>query len=360
MSQEPVDVNRYLYEQIYSELKEEILSGKYRKGDWFPPERVLKDRFNTTHLTVRNALAKLVLEGYIERYSGKGTLVIYSRERAPTAKKSLKFPYAHLLLAGLDEANARILESLEAQFRKIPLPVSFSSHNGDVLLEQSLYREAEEKGALVILEPAGSLDSLIHGELPLRNTILIRGDADPVPCARVVVDNALGARKAVRYLLDLGHRTIALCNTGLPGAGAGIRQGYEEELASRGIKDWEDLVEVCAPGSDGARSAVRRILARREGCRAFFCASDEMAASAIRGLHEAGLTAGTDCSVIGYGNTRLSEATGLTTVDPGFDRLAECVMSIAREGINRGTLGEEMIRIPPDLRIRDSSTSARS
>ena len=153
MSQEPVDVNRYLYEQIYSELKEEILSGKYRKGDWFPPERVLKDRFNTTHLTVRNALAKLVLEGYIERYSGKGTLVIYSRERAPTAKKSLKFPYAHLMLAGLDEANARILELLEAQFRKIPLPVHFSSHNGDVLLEQSLYREAEEKGALVILEP---------------------------------------------------------------------------------------------------------------------------------------------------------------------------------------------------------------
>ena len=60
MPQDPADP-RYLYEQIYSTLKDEILSGTYRKGDWFPPERVLKERFGTTHLTVRNALAKLLL-----------------------------------------------------------------------------------------------------------------------------------------------------------------------------------------------------------------------------------------------------------------------------------------------------------
>jgi DNA-binding GntR family transcriptional regulator len=108
MSQEPVDA-RYLYEQIYNELKEEIHSGKYRKGDWFPPERVLKDRFNTTHLTVRNALAKLVLEGYIERYSGKGTLVIYARERSAPPRRSLKFSLAHVILSDLDDANAFLL-----------------------------------------------------------------------------------------------------------------------------------------------------------------------------------------------------------------------------------------------------------
>jgi|SRR5271157_2946704 len=360
MSQDPPDVNRYLYEQIYSELKEEILSGKYRKGDWFPPERVLKDRFGTTHLTVRNALAKLVLEGYIERYSGKGTLVIYSRERAVAAKKSLKFPFAQLIFAGLDEANGRILESLEAQLRKIPLPVHFSSHNGDLLIEQSLYREAEEKGALVILQPAGSLDSLIHSALPLRNTILVRGDAVPVPCAQVVVDNARSAGKAVRYLQDLGHQTIAFFDTVPATEGLGLRQGFELEMAPRGAADGETLVESCAPGSDGGRSAVPRALAHSTGCRAFFCASDELAAGAIRGLHDAGLSAGTDCSVVGYGNTRLSEAIGLTTVDPGFDRMAECVMSIVREGMNRGTLGREVICIPPELRIRESATRARS
>ncbi|MGA2640895.1 MAG: GntR family transcriptional regulator [Spirochaetia bacterium] len=359
MSREPTDANRYLYEQIYSELKEEILGGKYRKGDWFPPERVLKDRFNTTHLTVRNALAKLVLEGYIERYSGKGTLVIYSREHAAHVNKPLRFPYVHVIFAGLDEASARILESLEAQFRKIPLPVHFSSHDGNLLLEQSLYREAEQKGAVVILEPAASTDSIVLSGMALVNTILVHTPPLPIPCAQVVVDHALGARKAVRYLLDLGHRSIALCNMGLPSVGVGIREGFEEELASRGFSGPENPVEICAPGSGGGRSAVQRILARSEACRAFFCATDELAAGAIRGLLDAGLSPGADCSVIGYGNTGFSEAMGLATVDPGFDRLAECVVSLAREGMNRGSIGNEVVRISPELRIRDSGTSAR-
>ena len=95
VSLRPAEINRYLYEKIYAELKEEILSGKYKKGDWFPPERVLKNRFNTTHLTVRNALAKLVLDGYIERYSGKGTVVLYSRGRPSETRRQLRFTRAH-------------------------------------------------------------------------------------------------------------------------------------------------------------------------------------------------------------------------------------------------------------------------
>ena len=80
--------NSYLYEKIYLELKNEILAGTYAEGDWFPPERTLKDRFGTTHLTVRNALAKLVLEGYIERYSGKGTIVKFPYCVFPTPSSS--------------------------------------------------------------------------------------------------------------------------------------------------------------------------------------------------------------------------------------------------------------------------------
>jgi DNA-binding GntR family transcriptional regulator len=48
--------------------------------------------FATTHLTVRNALAKLVQEGYIERFSGKGTLVIYSRSGLESNRPALRSP----------------------------------------------------------------------------------------------------------------------------------------------------------------------------------------------------------------------------------------------------------------------------
>jgi DNA-binding FadR family transcriptional regulator len=88
----------FLYTRIYEELEAEIRSGKYRKGDRFPPERQLKQRFNTTHLTVRNALSRLVLEGYIERYSGKGTLVIYDPDRREAPRRTLSLRAVHFLV----------------------------------------------------------------------------------------------------------------------------------------------------------------------------------------------------------------------------------------------------------------------
>jgi DNA-binding LacI/PurR family transcriptional regulator len=359
MSQEPAEINRYLYEQIYSELKKEILSGKYRKGDWFPPERVLKDRFNTTHLTVRNALAKLVLEGYIERYSGKGTLVIYSRDASAAPRKSLRFPYAHFIFDGLDEANALILGALEEQLRKVPLAVRFSSHRGDVLLEQSLYREAEEAGALVIIQPAGIPDSLAKAGVPLRNTILIRGAESAVQCPQVVVDDAEGARKAVRYLQDLGHERIALLAPAFTSTSLGMRQGFVEGLATQGMPAGTGAIESCAPGIEGGVLAARKYRVRDEQCRAFLCASDEIAAGAVRALREAGLVPGTDCSVIGYGNTRLAQGMGITTIDPCFDRLSERVVTTTMEAMSRGTFADDHFRISPELRIRDTSARVR-
>ena len=357
---EPVDVNRYLYEKIYSELKNEILSGTYRKGDWFPPERVLKDRFNTTHLTVRNALAKLVLEGFIERYSGKGTLVIYSREGTRPARMSLRFPYAHLVFAGLDEANARILETLEEELRKVPLPVRFSCHQGDVLLEHSLYREAEEAGALIIIEPAGSQDSLAHSGAPLRNTIVVRCADTSVQCPQVVVDDPEGARKAVRYLRDLGHSRIALLAPAFSSASPGMQQGFEEELAAQGAPPGTGFIESCAPGIEGGAIAARRIREREPICRAFLCASDETAAGAARSLRESGLLPGRDCSVMGCGNSRLSQALGMSTIDPCLDRLAERVMTTAMEAMSRGAFADDVFRISPELRIRDTCARVKT
>jgi DNA-binding LacI/PurR family transcriptional regulator/DNA-binding transcriptional regulator YhcF (GntR family) len=354
MSQEPVDA-RYLYEQIYGELKEELLSGTYKKGDWFPPERVLKDRFNTTHLTVRNALAKLVLEGYIERYSGKGTLVIYSRDRSPATRRPLKFPFAHVILPGLDDENASLLESLEAHLRKMPLSVRISCHHGDVQLSQGIFIEALESGALVILQPAGSLPIPPGPATPLRNTILIRGLADGHPCPQVVIDDAEGASAAVRHLLNLGYRRMAFLTAAPVTPQTGLQRGFVEQLAAGG-NPAAGIIESCAPGTEGGALAARTIHGRDPACRAFLCASDETAAGAIFGLREDGLTPGVDSAVVGYGNTPLARGMRITSIDPCFDSLAQRVVASAQDGMSRGAFLEEVFSITPELRVRESSS----
>jgi DNA-binding LacI/PurR family transcriptional regulator len=353
MSQESNDA-RYLYEQIYNELKEEILSGKYRKGDWFPPERVLKDRFNTTHLTVRNALAKLVLDGYIERYSGKGTLVIYSREKTAAPRRALRFPFAHIILPDLGEANAALLEALEGQLRKVPLAIRFSCHHDDALLAAGILAEAQQSGALVILEPAGSLPSLPQADSPIRNTILIRGPAGANAGPRVVIDDAEGAGLAVRRLLGLGHRKAAFLTATTGARQHELQRGFLEALAAGGMPLGSGFTEACAPGVDGGMQATAAILARDPGCRAFLCASDETAAGAVGGLRDAGLTPGDGCAVAGYGNTGLARGMRITSIDPGLDRLAERVAATALEAMGKGEFPEELFHITPELCIRST------
>jgi DNA-binding LacI/PurR family transcriptional regulator len=357
--QPPADVNRYLYEKIYAELKEEILSGKYRKGDWFPPERVLKNRFNTTHLTVRNALAKLVLEGYIERYSGKGTVVLYSQSRPARSHRPLRFATAHLIIERIDAANAALLECLEEQLRRLPLPLRFSCHHENALLEQSLYRLAEEEeDALIILEPVASESSLLHSGEPLANTIVVRAQDDRFAGPQVVADDLRGAREALRYLVDLGHREIALLSDGVSRAAEKMEQGYEEELAAQGIAFDAALVTRGAAGTEAGAAACARIRAAHDTCRAFLCVSDEIAAGAMASLRGHGLLPGKDSAVIGYGNTPLAQGIALTTVDPGWSHVGEQVMAIVVEAMARGAFPAGVFAVAPELKLRSSCARA--
>jgi GntR family transcriptional regulator, arabinose operon transcriptional repressor len=349
-SQEPAD-SRYLYEQIYLELKQEILSGTYHKGDWFPPERVLKDRFGTTHLTVRNALAKLVLEGYIERYSGKGTVVIYARESPSAPRKALRFPWAHVILEDLDEANAALLERLEAQLRKVPLPVRISCHGGDVLLEQGLCREAERSGALVILAPARSAGTETE-ESPHPATIVIGGSDVRGAGPRILLDDLEAGRKAAHGIAERGYRRAAMLSSSA--RRPGLQRGFLAELAARGLPADPGLVVACPPGVEGGAEAAKKLLAGTPECRAFFCASDETAAGALAAVRDAGLVPGAEAAVIGFGNTRLARGLRLSSVDPGFDRLAERVLAAAVTAINEGALAAQLVLITPELRVRDT------
>jgi DNA-binding LacI/PurR family transcriptional regulator len=354
MAQQSKEVNSYLYEKIYAELKAEILSGAYKKGDWFPPERVLKDRFKTTHLTVRNALAKLVLEGFIERYSGKGTIVIYSPLHGSRQIPRLRVKHVHLVISGISESNAALLNALEEGLRRLAIPVRYSCHHDDALLEGSLCRQAAEQDALIVLEPAGSPSSIFRSGGRMENTIIVNAMDELYDGPQVMPDDAAGAREAVGYLRGLGHALIAHLSTDFTFRGEQRRKGFEEGLRPAA----EGRIENGSPGIEGGADACRRVLAGLPGCRAFFCATDEAAAGASSALRERGLIPGKDCSVIGFGDTLLAEAEGLTTVDPHQRKVAEQVLLAVREAATRGSFPRGISLVKPELRLRGSCTRA--
>jgi DNA-binding LacI/PurR family transcriptional regulator len=354
MAQAQGEETHYLYEKIYNELRAEIVSGAYRKGDWFPPERVLKDRFRTTHLTVRNALAKLVLDGFIERYSGKGTMVIYSPLRSARQVPRLRVKRVHLVVARVDAANAPFLNALEEGLRRLAVPLSFSCHHDDALLEGSLCRQAAEQEALTILEPAASPGSILASGAPLPHTILFNAADSAFDGPQVVPDDADGARQAARHLLSLGHRLLGLVDADPSPRGRERLQGFEEEL--QGAADLRE--EQASPGVEGGAQACARVLAAAPSCRAFFCTTDEAAAGACRQLRGGGLRPGSDCSVAGWGNTPLAEAEGLDSVDPRMAEAAAQVLLAIRSAATHAAFPRGVTLVKPELRLRGSSCRA--
>ncbi|OAB42575.1 GntR family transcriptional regulator [Paenibacillus antarcticus] len=65
-----------LYLQIKKIIKDRILQGVYPLGSIIPSEPQLENEFNVSKMTVRNAIQKLVQEGYVDKRSGIGTKVI--------------------------------------------------------------------------------------------------------------------------------------------------------------------------------------------------------------------------------------------------------------------------------------------
>ena len=63
------------YQEIRSFLMERLSSGAYQLGDRFYSENELAEKFSTTNLTVRQAMALLEQDKFIERRRGSGTYV---------------------------------------------------------------------------------------------------------------------------------------------------------------------------------------------------------------------------------------------------------------------------------------------
>ncbi len=67
-----------LYEQLYEEIKSDILSGKMSEGEKLPSKRALSEQLQISVITVENAYSQLIAEGYVRAAERSGYFVQYS------------------------------------------------------------------------------------------------------------------------------------------------------------------------------------------------------------------------------------------------------------------------------------------
>jgi DNA-binding LacI/PurR family transcriptional regulator len=194
------------------------------------------------------------------------------------------------------------------------------------------------KGDMISSAKAAAVDGLVTVGLTAENDLVkvirqrhvpcVTIDGEPgegMPC--VSIDNRRAGEAAMRYVLGLGHRRIAIVALSDATEEEGIYTsfvgrarltGYREALASENISlDSPGISLIAAECSlSGGRAAGQRIAEMPTAPEAVISMSDVMAIGAMTAFRDTGISVPSDMSVMGFDDIREAAivSPGLTTL----------------------------------------------
>lgn len=140
-----------------------------------------------------------------------------------------------------------------------------------------------------------------------------------------VGDDEVGGYLAVRHLIDLGHRDIAVV-TGPSFTSTGIARlaGARRALDEAGIRPQEEWLLAAGYGMENGFSAGESLLDAGQRPSAVFAANDNLAMGIIAAAHRLHVTVGEDLALVGYNDLPLSSrlSTPLSSVRVPLDQIA--------------------------------------
>lgn len=176
----------------------------------------------------------------------------------------------------------------------------------------------------------------------------------------VDVDGRAGMELAVRHLAEQGYEDIAYLGwpAGSP-VGDDRRRGWLAGLAGLDLASGL-IAEEAVQDLAAASAAAERLLARLERSNrltAVVCASDLLALGVLRAARNRGLQPGTDLGIVGFDDSDVAEALGLTSLRQPLREAAENAWRILHlPGVDSSATA----LLTPTLTVRTSSTPTPS
>lgn len=237
----------------------------------------------------------------------------------------------------------------------------------DRYLRMLLERRAE--GVIVIaswvFEEANLLADIEKNNVPV---VIVGRDLTARRITSVLVDNQAGGALAMRHLVDLGHRRIAVIR--------GPEEMFDSEPRWQGIRDAASaaglridprltfhLPNQVDPrsGFEGGLRFAREMLASGIPFTGVLAFDDLTALGVVRGLAEAGLQVPGDCSVLGFDDILPAAVAtpGITTIRQPLLEMGLLAARTLLEAVDhRGSAQARkarLHRLAPDLVVRTSS-----
>jgi LacI family transcriptional regulator len=176
----------------------------------------------------------------------------------------------------------------------------------------------------------------------------------------VVVDDEVGSMKAIRHLIDLGHRRIAFVGLEADTDTARRRErGYRRAMKAHRRQIRSAWVVTAPPTEDGGHDAIGRLLTvpSTERPTAVFAASLLGAIGILAGIREVGLQIPLDMSLIAFNDHPLAAhlAPPLTTVRMPNLRMGQEAVRMLLGAVDGEPVRDLMIEDTPELVVRAST-----
>ena len=279
-------------------------------------------------------------------------MILRSRTSAANERVPGVNPFYSDVISGIEAAARR--ERINLLYGTLPVdrtnrPYELPNH----LLQQEL------DGVLLIGSFSSDTASAIADGQP-GPTVLVDAPARTSAHDAVVSDNHGGAYRAVRHLIDLGHRHIAVAGADLDADPnfSQRRDGYLAALAEAGLEPC--LITTELSGMDAVGDAVEEVLTTNPRITAVFGANDASAIQAMRAAQRAGRRIPDDLSIVGFDDIALA-----SEVRPRLTTMTVDRITMGRQAIGMLLYRLEwpdacrlMTMLQPELRERDSTARA--
>lgn len=270
---------------------------------------------------------RLQIEQAIEKLS-------FQRNAAAKAMKSDQTDIIGFLVPTFDEFHAQLLNHLARIFRQTGRTMLTYCHegNGTILKDAISFFSNQRVDALVMagsLETAEEVGKLVARDIPV---VIYNNDVMGLQVDRIFVENAKASQRAVRQLIDVGHRRIAAVHGQLEeSTGVQRLEGYKRALAEAGIAYRADYTH---PGNwtvEGGYSAIQKFMAMPEPPTAVFSANYKMTTGMLEWVREHAKRVPEDIAIISFDDVELFRLYdgGITAIAQPIEKIAETIVSYA-------------------------------
>ncbi len=359
------------YYQIGESIKENIIGGRYKVGEKLPTCRALSKYFDTTLVTVSNAVKLLESEGYIYKVQGKGMFVI-----EPEADKNIdvKFKKTGLLMPIKTDLYQNIADVLihtleEFDYEAVPLGTRINDYKSSIESKEKYIKKYAARGfdSLIINGERHFPYKLLHKYkkyFKQLNFIAHCESALDFPEANIITaDYAKVGYLGGKYLMGQNKKRIAFVSyesltpelikslgTRQPCSDAEVIDGIKKAMREAGIKPNIHIIRYNLHTAQATVEAEIKDFMSRGSC-GIMTMGDNRALFAYHAAHELGLEFGEHCSIVGLFNTPWTKILkpSLTSISINEREIGR----LAAKAVIEGWKGKK-IKVEPELIVRET------